>query len=118
MSDLRVLVVEDEAFIAMLVEQAVEDNGDVVAATAANIQEAMHCAATSDYDVALLDLNLNGQKAHAVPAVVSSRRKPFAFVTGYGDAGVLATFGDAPVVTKPFHSSDIAAALTLLRARC
>ena len=118
MKSLKVLVVEDEALIAMLVEQAVEDNGDTVAATASDIQGAMHFAATLDFDVALLDLNLHGQKAHAIPAVVRARRKPFAFVTGYGDAGVLATFAEAPVVTKPFRASDITDALALLRARC
>ncbi len=118
MMALRVLVVEDEALIAMLVEQAVEDHGDVVAATASNIQDAMHCAATAEFDVALLDLNLHGQKAHAVPAIVSARKKPFAFVTGYGDMGVLATYASAPVVAKPFRAEDIGIALAALRTLC
>ena len=118
MKSLRVLVVEDEALVAMLVEQAVEDNGDTVAATASDIQGAMHYAATLDFDVALLDLNLHGQKAHAVPAVIRARKKPFAFVTGYGDAGVLAAFTDAPIVAKPFRTADIAKALAVLRSQC
>lgn len=118
MSVLRVLIVEDEALIAMMVEDAVEAHGDIVVASASNIQEALQCAATVDFDVALLDLNLGGQKAHAVPAMVAARHKPFAFVTGYGDSGVLASYAHAPVVTKPFKFTDIAAALTTLAERC
>lgn len=118
MSGLRVLIVEDEALIAMMVEDAVEANGDVVVASACNIQEALQCAATVDFDVALLDLNLGGQKAHAVPAMVAARHKPFAFVTGYGDAGVLAAHAHAPVITKPFKFADISAALATLEGRC
>lgn len=114
---MRVLVVEDEAAIAMLVEDAVEASGYVVAATATNITEAMAAAARRDFDVALLDLNLNGQKAHALPVTLSAFGKPFAFVTGYGEAGVLEKFADAPVVQKPFRQKDIAEALERLKAK-
>lgn len=117
MSTLQVLVVEDEAMIAMLVEEAVEAAGSVVAAVATNIKDAMAAAASAQFDVALLDMNLNGQKAHALPVTLSARKKPFAFVTGYGEAGILEQFSDAPVVQKPFREKDIALALQLLSER-
>lgn len=114
---MRVLIVEDEALIAMMVEDAVEAAGHEVAGVVANITEALTAAATGDFDVALLDMNLNGQKGHPLPVALQARGKPFAFVTGYGHVGILAQFADAPVVTKPFRFEDIARVLEVLRER-
>ena len=117
MRPLRVLVVEDEALVAFLIQDAIEESGHVVAATASNIKDALAAAARGDFDVALLDLNLNGQKAHALPITLGARGKPFAFVTGYGEDGVLSGFLDAPVVRKPFPAVAIGEALAALEAR-
>ena len=117
MTSLRVLVVEDEAPVALMIEDAVEASGHVVARTATNIKDAMAAATSDDFDVALLDLNLNGQRAHALPVTLTARGKPFGFVTGYGEAGLLRPFADAPLVAKPFRARDIGAMLTLLQAR-
>lgn len=111
MSALRVLIVEDEIPAAMLVEDAVEAAGHVVAALATNINAAMAAASTGQFDVALLDVNLHGQKAHALPVILQRRGKPFAFVTGYGEAGILGEFADAPVIHKPFGAEEILAVL-------
>jgi CheY-like chemotaxis protein len=111
---LRVLIVEDEAPIAFLVEDAVGISGHVVAAIATNLKDALSAVARGDFDVALLDMNLNGQKAHALPVTLSALNKPFAFVTGYGEAGILERFADAPVVTKPFRLEAVADALSTL----
>ena len=113
---IRVLVVEDEALVAMMVEDAVERAGHIVAATAANITDAVAAVMRDDFDVALLDMNLNGQKAHALPVSLTARRKPFAFVTGYGQPGILEKFATAPVVTKPFRYEDIERVLAVLTA--
>lgn len=117
MTALRVLVVEDEATIALMIEGAVEAAGHVVARTATNIRDALAAAASDDFDVALLDLNLNGQRAHAVPVTLAARGKPFGFVTGYGEAGVLEPFANAPLIVKPFRTRDIQDALRLLQSR-
>lgn len=104
---MKVLIVEDEFAVAMLVEDAVLDSGHEVVRIATNIKDAMSAAATEEFDVALLDLNLNGQKAHALPVTLAARGKRFAFVSGYGETGVLEPFAGAPVVTKPFRAADI-----------
>lgn len=117
MSGLRVLVVEDEALISMMIEEAVSSAGHEVAATVSNITDAMHAASTCDFDVALLDINLNGQKAHALPVVLSARGKPFGFVTGYGESGVMDQFADAPILKKPFRSAEIEDILRRLGAK-
>ncbi|MFA9199603.1 MAG: response regulator [Cypionkella sp.] len=117
MTALRILIVEDEALIAFMLEDAVTEAGHVVAATIGNITDAMAFAVSGEFDAALLDMNLNGQKAHALPVTLTARGKPFAFVTGYGDAGVLEQFADAPLVRKPFQASEVVEALAQLAAR-
>lgn len=117
MTSLRVLIVEDEIPAAMLVEDAVEGGGHTVAQLATNISSAIAAASTGLFDVALLDLNLHGQKAHALPVILKRRGKPFAFVTGYGEAGVPSEFSDAPVVHKPFAADEILSALKTLGQR-
>lgn len=117
MPALRVLIVEDEAPIAFLVEDAVAAGGHVVAQTATNITDAMRAAVGDHFDVALLDVNLNGQKAHALPVTLAARNKPFAFVTGYGNAGILQMFATAPLVRKPFRAEAVIAALAELERR-
>lgn len=113
----RVLIVEDEAVIAMALEMFLEELGAKVVATAGNVQDALQKATGEDFDLAFLDINLNGQKAHVLPGVLERRHKPFAFVTGYGDQGVLDAHADAPVVAKPFSRGAIATALETLKSR-
>lgn len=117
MTSLRVLIVEDEIPAAMLVEDAVESGGHTIAELATNISSAIAAASTGQFDIALLDVNLNGQKAHALPVILQRRGKPFAFVTGYGEAGVLSEFADAPVVHKPFAADEILSTIEVLGRR-
>jgi len=112
-----VLIVEDEAVIAMALEMFLEELGAQVVATAGNVQEALQKATSEDFDIAFLDVNLNGQKAHVLPGVLERRHKPFAFVTGYGEQGVLEAHADAPVVAKPFSRDAVSTALEKLKSR-
>lgn len=111
MQPLNVLIVEDEALVALLVEDAVADAGHRVVRVASNVQDAMAAAASETFDFAVLDLNLNGQMAHAIPVMLKRLGRPFLFVTGYGAEGVLREFSDVPVVSKPFRSEDVIAAI-------
>lgn len=113
----RVLIVEDEAVIAMALEMFLEELGAHVIATAGNVQDALQKATSEDFDLAFLDINLNGQKAHVLPGVLERRRKPFAFVTGYGEQGVLEAHANAPVVAKPFSRDAVSTALEKLKSR-
>jgi CheY-like chemotaxis protein len=113
----RVLIVEDEAVIAMALEMFLEELGAQVVAVAGNVQDALQKATCEDFDLAFLDINLNGQKAHVLPSVLERRHKPFAFVTGYGEQGVLGAHADAPVVAKPFSRGAISTALEKLKGR-
>jgi len=113
----KVLIVEDESLVAMLIEDMLLDLGYEVADIAARLDQAVAVARTTSASLAVLDLNLNGQRTDAVAEVLRARGIPFAFATGYGGAGVSAEWRDVPVVQKPFQQSDLAAALARLQPR-
>jgi CheY-like chemotaxis protein len=109
---LRVLVVEDEALVAMLIEDMLIDLGYEIAAVAARVEYALQCARDLQVDVALLDLNLSGQRTDEVAGVLAERGVPFVFATGYGAAGVKSEWREVPVLQKPFQIEDLARAIT------
>lgn len=110
----RVLIVEDEPIIAMTAEDIVEDLGCVVAGSAATAAEAAVLAAAGGFDVAMLDINLNGETSLAVAAALRDAGTPFVFTTGYGSTGPGAAFPGVEVVKKPYCAVDLAAALARL----
>ncbi|TFI56727.1 response regulator [Sphingomonas parva] len=109
----RVLLVEDEAIIAMTVEDMLEALGCETVATAATLNEALAAAETASFDLALLDINLNGTESLPVAARLRALGLPFVFTTGYGPTGSGPEFADAPLVTKPYDMSDLAAAIAV-----
>jgi CheY-like chemotaxis protein len=112
---LRVLVVEDEGPIALLIEDMLQDMGCVVAASASNVGDAMRLASEGQFDFALLDVNLAGQKVDPVADVLARAGVPFAFASGYGQVGVREDLQTHPVVQKPFRAGDLAAAIRRAR---
>lgn len=110
----RVLVVEDESLVAMLIEDMLSDMGYEVVAVAARFDQALETARTIGADLAILDLNLAGARTDAVAEVLRARGIPFMFATGYGAAGVTAEWSHVPVVQKPFQESDLSRALAKL----
>ena len=111
LSGTRVLVVEDEAIIAMMAEDMLTDLGCEVAAIETTLSGALERAGGGDFDVALLDMNLNGDDSGPVASRLQAAERPFVFTTGYGDAGRPAGFEDVPLVCKPYRASDLGAAI-------
>ena len=108
----RVLVVEDEAMIAMLVEDMLADLGCVVVGPAHDLDAAMALAAGAEaIDVALLDVNLAGKPVFALADALRERGVPLVFATGYGEGGLREIDAGAPVLQKPFRTADLAHAL-------
>jgi CheY-like chemotaxis protein len=116
LAGLRVLAVEDESLVAMMIEDFLEALGCAVAGTAARLEEALSMAAELDLDAAVLDVNLDGRPSYPVAETLRRRSVPFLFATGYGAAGVPEPLRDAPVLAKPFHKRQLAAALAGLAA--
>lgn len=108
---LRVLVVEDEVLICMTLRDVLEDLGCEIAAVCTTLQHAMETANSIDFDVAILDVNLNGEQTTAVGIALHDRDIPFIFSTGYGRSGVPAQFSHYPLIEKPFSDTDVEASL-------
>lgn len=117
MPKLCVLVVEDEALVAMLVEDLLNELGHEVGAIASRMDDALVNARTGQYDVAIIDVNLGGQQSYPVADILSERGVPFIFATGYGAGGLDPKYSDVPVLTKPFVVADLENVLTQLSAR-
>lgn len=98
----RVLVVEDEAVIAALIEDMLQELGCEIAASVAHIAAASEVARTVPADVALLDVNLGGKPVFPVARILRDRGIPVVFSTGYGAGGLPSEFAGCPVVIKPF----------------
>jgi CheY-like chemotaxis protein len=111
----RVLLVEDEAIIMILMEDLLEELGCEVVATAGQLDDAVAAARTGRFDLAFLDVNLRGVPVYPVADVLRARAIPFAFVTGYGTTGVATAHAEAPILQKPFQSRDLATVLRRLR---
>jgi CheY-like chemotaxis protein len=108
----RILVVEDEMMIAMLVEDMLAELGCAVVGPAHALDTALVLARTAlDLDAALLDVNLAGQSVFAVADALREKGVPAIFSTGYGDAGLREIDRGAPVLQKPFRAGDLARAL-------
>jgi CheY-like chemotaxis protein len=112
----RILVVEDEAIIAILVGDMVLDFGSEVVGPAAKMDEALRLAAQADLDAAILDVNVGGAVVFPVADVVRSRGLPIIFATGYGSGGLPPRFRNDPVLAKPFSYEALAEALRTVLA--
>lgn len=104
---LRVLVVEDEAMVAMLIEDMLEELGCNVVASVASLAVACNTAARAELDLAMLDVNVAGELVFPVANVLQERDIPFLLSTGYGTAGLPAEFLGREVLTKPFSQSEL-----------
>ncbi len=112
----RVLVVEDEYLIRMLLEDMLADLGYAIAAAVGSIAEAREQAASGDFCAAVLDVNLDGEEIYPVADLLAERGLPFVFVTGYGERSLPERYRDRPALQKPFQAEQLEAALSGLLA--
>jgi CheY-like chemotaxis protein len=112
---LRVLVVEDEALVSMLLEDMLADHGCEVAATASRIGQALELVRDGgpEFDAAILDVNLGGEPIFPVAEALAERGLPFVFATGYGAGGLPEVWRARPTLQKPFSHDDVGKALVV-----
>jgi CheY-like chemotaxis protein len=108
----RILVVEDEALVAMQLEDMLAELGHEVAASCARLDEALETARTVVCDLAVLDINLLGQSSFPVAETLKARGVPFLFATGYGATILPPALSDSKVLHKPYSLEDLKSALS------
>lgn len=103
-----VLLVEDEVMIRMMVADMLEELGYTIAGEAGEIDDAVKLVQVADFDIAILDVNVNGKVITPVAEAVQLRGLPFVFATGYGAQGLPEKFRDRPTIQKPFQVETLA----------
>ena len=107
----RILIVEDEPFIALTLEDMLDELGFALVGTVSQVGEALDMAGREQVDCALLDVNLGSEKIDPVADLLAQRGCPFIFTTGYGRSGIPAAHADRPVLQKPFRMDDLSSVL-------
>lgn len=106
----RILVVEDEALIAVMVEDMLMEMGAVVIGPAATIESALELARREELDAAVLDVNVRGERIDPVAEALMARGIPVLFATGYGEVR-LASGVQTTVIDKPYTQEKLARGL-------
>jgi CheY-like chemotaxis protein len=109
----KLLVVEDDVMIRMVLADMLCELGYTVAAEAASIDEALEATRKTDFDLAILDADLKGRSVSPVADALVARDIRFVFISGYGDHGLPAypAYRDRPTLRKPFQIDALKRAL-------
>lgn len=116
-SKLKVLIIEDESIVAMMIEDLIVDMGHEVVGTAGRLEQAQKLATELALDFAIVDVNLNGQLTYPVAETLKARGVPFVFATGYGAQGLKDEWKQSPVLQKPFQPEDLTRAINAVARR-
>jgi len=103
----RVLLVEDENLVAMLLEDMLAELGHSVVGPVARLKKGLEMAQREAIDLAILDVNINGEQVYPVAEALAARGIPFVFSTGYGERGLPPRYRDHPTLQKPFRQDDL-----------
>ena len=107
MKGLRVLIVEDEFLLAMSLEDDLASVGCASVGPFSNLASATEAARREEFDLAILDVNLNGEAIFPLADELLSRGKPFVLVTGYGAASLPDRFRALPRLPKPYDLANL-----------
>jgi CheY-like chemotaxis protein len=102
-----VLIVEDEALVAMLLEDLLHELGCHVVEIASRVETALTSILVRIFDVAILDVNLKGETSYPVADVLELRKVPFLFATGYGTEAIPEKYRQRVVLQKPFRKQEL-----------
>ncbi len=107
----RIVVVEDESLVSMLLEDMLDDLGCTVVAAASELGEATAKLSSATYDAVILDVNLNGTRTFGIAEMLARSGTPFVFSTGYGADGIPEHLRTVPIMGKPFSRREVERAL-------
>ena len=104
---LRVLIVEDEFFIAVDLKQILKQNGADPVKMSGSIEDAMLQIKADGFEFALLDINIRGDMTFVVADMFRRKEVPFAFVSGFDRTSIPARFAKFPNWGKPYNEREI-----------
>ncbi len=110
----RILVVEDETLIAVLIEETLRDLGVVVVGPVSTLDAALRLASGDVLDAAILDVTIRGGKIYPVAERLVARGIPFVLASGYGEWTLPESLREQPRLTKPFTQKDLETQVRLL----
>jgi len=110
----RILVVEDEMLIAMVIEDALQASGGKIVGPVATLEKALKLAEEEKFDAAILDVTIRGGKVYPVAELLLARGIPFVFASGYGDWALPEALRDKPRLMKPFTAAELEEQIRLL----
>jgi CheY-like chemotaxis protein len=113
----KILLVEDESIVSMLVEDMLSELGCGEIWCVSSVRDALALLDERTPDAAVLDFNLRGETAIAVAERLEAAQIPFAFATGYGRSGIPGAWLARPVLQKPFKLEALADVLAALVAK-
>jgi DNA-binding NtrC family response regulator len=111
MAGTRVLVVEDEFLLAIALEDLLTDEGCIVIGPFARVSDALAAASGEKIDLAVLDVNVAGEKVFPVADVLDGRGVPFVLLTGYGDTAIPRDRRHWQAYSKPYRAGPLIDAL-------
>ena len=116
LQDIKVMIVEDELLVAMLLEEALVEHGCEIVGPFSTVETALQAARDVVAHVAVLDVNLRGKRVYPVAELLEARGIPFLLMSGYGRDGVPAEHANWVACSKPFLPGDLVRTLAgLLR---
>jgi DNA-binding response OmpR family regulator len=106
-SQKRVFIVEDELFLAMMLEDMLVELGHEVVAVASKLKDGLRMAQEVEFDLAILDVSLNGEKSLPIALAIEARGLPYIFATGYSHQNVEGARPGTPMLSKPYGMEDL-----------
>jgi DNA-binding response OmpR family regulator len=104
----RVLIVEDEMLVALLIEDFMVELGCSTVGPCGSVAMALDTIQTETFDLAVLDVNLAGEMVYPVADILTEKHIPFLFLSGYGDEAIPPGHSDWRVCAKPFKGDELA----------
>lgn len=117
LSALRILIVEDEYYVADDLARALQGLGATVLGPVATLEEAEQLVEEGGFDCAVLDMNLRGEMAFPIADRLEAEGIPFIVASGYNSASLPERFSGVPRVEKPYDPAQVAAILAGFRSR-
>ena len=114
LADMRLLVVEDELLVSMLIQEILGELGATVAGPYARLSDGLAAAKAEGFDGAILDLNLAGESADPLADFLLARGVPFVFITGYQRESIDRRYANVPVLQKPIDAAALEGVLLTL----